>query len=86
MRSALCRQPGIPTFGYGPHEMREWAGKSGLFAHLIPSHIPNPPNRARESPKVSGHFRENSRLEETEAGDFGSIGHCVPMGAVDFAN
>src|SRR5258707_991613 len=26
VRSALRRQPGSPTFRYGPHEMRQWAG------------------------------------------------------------
>ena len=31
VRSALRRQPGSPTFGYDPHEMREWAGNSGFL-------------------------------------------------------
>jgi len=35
-------------------------------------------------PKVSDHFRENSRFGETEAGDFGSISHCVLRGVTEY--
>jgi hypothetical protein len=84
--SILPPQPGIPAFGFGSHEMREWAGNCGFSRNWFRLHTPNSPNRARKVPKVSDHFREDSRFGETEAGDLGSISHCVPRAAVYFSH
>jgi hypothetical protein len=66
--------------------MRERAGNCGLAGIQFRLRTPSSLNQAREMPKVSDHFRKNSRFRETETGDFGSISHCVTMNAVDFAH
>jgi hypothetical protein len=63
--------------------VREWAGNSGDLRIWFGLRTPSSLNWARELPKVSDHVRENSRFRETETGDFGLIGNCVPMTAVE---
>jgi hypothetical protein len=79
----LPHQPASPGFGQAPRDTRERAGNPGFSRIPFRLQTPNSPNRAREPPKVSGRFPENSRFGETKAGDFGSNSHWMPKSAVN---